>query len=360
MIRLPADVESLARAFVAGTLPQAQWTHEAHLAVGLWHVRQFGPAAALDQLRVAIRRLNDSHGTPNSDTRGYHETLTRAYVELLAQFLNAAPAAESLDDSVARLLASAASDRQAMLRFYSHQRLMSVDARRQWIEPDLAPIAVDGVLVDLSHVVEHGMVTYKGLPAPVMCDFLSREASRGRYAPGTEFQIDRIDMVGNTGTYIDSPFHRYADGKDLSELALTSLANLDCLVVRVPQDAGRQVDSVPLTSDEVHGRAVLFHTGWDRHWRTDQYFEGHPYLGTALAEWLAASGAVLVGIDSFNIDCTDTGERPVHTVLLGHGIPIVEHLCQLQLLPERGSRFFAVPVKVKRFGTFPVRAFASV
>lgn len=360
MSRSIADVDTLARAFVASTLPQAEWTHEAHLAVGLWHVRQFGSVEALERLRVAIRRLNDSHGTPNSDTRGYHETITRAYVELLAQFLNAAPATASLGESVERLLASPVADRQAMLRFYSPTRLMSVEARRQWLEPDVAPLGVDGVLVDLSHVVEHGMVTYKGLPAPVMCDFLSREASRERYAPGTEFQIDRIDMVGNTGTYIDSPFHRYAHGKDLSQLALTSLANLECLVVRVSKDAGRQVDAVPFTSDEVRGRALLFHTGWDRHWRTDQYFEGHPYLGTALAEWLVASGAVLVGIDSFNIDCTDTGERPIHTILLGHDIPIVEHLCQLQLLPERGSRFFAVPVKVHRFGTFPVRAFAMV
>ena len=215
-------------------------------------------------------------------------------------------------------------------------------------------------LIDLSHTVEHGMVTYKGLPAPLMCDYLSREASRERYAPGTEFQIDKIEMVGNTGTYIDSPFHRYPDGKDLSELSLASVANLECLVARVPADRGRAIDSLPFAPAEVCGRAVLVHTGWDRHWRTDQYFEEHPYLTAALAEWLAAAGAALVGIDSFNIDCIDTGERPVHTILLGHDIPIVEHLRGLQLVPERGSRFFAVPVKVKRFGTFPVRAFAVV
>ena len=224
----------------------------------------------------------------------------------------------------------------------------------------LGPLQTNDLLIDLSHTVEHGMVTYKGLPAPLMCDYLSREASRERYAPGTEFQIDKIEMVGNTGTYIDSPFHRYPNGKDLSALSLTSLANLECLVARVPAGHGRAVDALPFTPEEVCGRAVLVHTGWDRHWRTDQYFEAHPHLTGSLADWLVAAGAKLVGIDSFNIDCIDTGERPVHSILLGHDIPIVEHLRGLQLLPDRGSRFFAVPVKVRNFGTFPVRAFAIV
>jgi len=212
-------------------------------------------------------------------------------------------------------------------------------------------------LIDVSHTVEHGMVTYKGLPAPIICDYLSREASRERYAPGTEFQIGKIEMVANTGTYIDSPFHRYAHGKDLAALPLQSLANLDCIVVRTEQKA-RAIDQLGLKEQDVRGKAVLVQTGWDRHWRTDQYFEHHPYLTGELAEWLVKSGAVLVGIDSFNIDSIDTGERPVHTILLGHDIPIVEHMCGLTELPERGARFFAVPVKVKGFGTFPVRAFA--
>lgn len=352
--------DSLASQFSSCALTKDAWTHEAHLTVGLWHVQQFGQDDALERLRAGIRRLNDSHGTPNSDTRGYHETITRCYVHLFSQFLETCPHEASIEDRVARLFASPLSDRQLMLRFYSPERLMSVEARKGWLEPDLAPLRVSGVLVDISHTVEHGMVTYKGLPAPVMCDYLSREASRERYAHGTEFQIDRIDMVGNTGTYIDSPFHRYADGKDLSEVPLTSLANLECLVVRVPEGHARDVRDLPFATDDVRGRAVLFQTGWDRHWRSDQYFEGHPYLATRLAEQLVAAGAVLVGIDSFNIDCTDTGERPVHSTLLGHGIPIVEHLTRLHLLPERGCRFFAVPVKVKRFGTFPVRAFAIV
>jgi arylformamidase len=215
-------------------------------------------------------------------------------------------------------------------------------------------------LIDVSHTVEDGMITYKGFPAPIICDWLSREASRAKYAPGTEFQIGKIEMIGNTGTYVDSPFHRYENGKDLSELPLESLANLECVVVRVDRSAGSAIDRIPLAASDVGGRAVLFDTGWDRHWRTDAYFEGHPYLTERAAEWLANAGAALVGIDSFNIDSLATGERPVHSVLLGSEIPIVEHMRGLDALPATGSRFFAVPVKVKAFGTFPVRAFALV
>jgi kynurenine formamidase len=213
-------------------------------------------------------------------------------------------------------------------------------------------------LIDVSHTVEHGMVTYKGLPAPIICDYLSREASRERYAPGTEFQIGKIEMVANTGTYVDSPFHRYRDGKDLAALPLESLANLDCVVVRMQEQQGRAIDALGLKEHDVRGKAVLVQTGWDRHWRTGQYFEHHPYLTGELAEWLVKSGAVLVGIDSFNVDSVENGERPVHSILLGRDIPIVEHMRGLDQLPERGARFFAVPVKVKAFGTFPVRAFA--
>ena len=215
-------------------------------------------------------------------------------------------------------------------------------------------------LIDVSHVVEHGMITYKGFPAPIICDWMSREASRAKYAPGTEFQIGKIEMIANTGTYIDSPFHRYENGKDLSELPLESVANLECLVVRVDPSAGSAIDDIPLPPSRVGGRAVLICTGWDRHWRTDAYFEGHPHLTERAAEWLAKAGAALVGIDSVNIDSMDTGERPVHSVLLGREIPIVEHLRGLTALPKSGSRFFAVPVKVRAFGTFPVRAFALV
>jgi len=215
-------------------------------------------------------------------------------------------------------------------------------------------------VIDVSHTVEHGMITYKGFPAPIICDWMSREASRSKYAHGTEFQIGRIEMIANTGTYVDSPFHRYENGKDLSELPLESLADLDCLVVRIDPGAGTAIDTIPLAASKVAGRAVLFHTGWDRHWRTDAYFEGHPHLTERAADWLAKAGAAIVGIDSLNIDSTATGERPVHSVLLANDIPIVEHMRGLDAVPEQGGRFSAVPVKVKGFGTFPVRAFVSM
>jgi kynurenine formamidase len=215
-------------------------------------------------------------------------------------------------------------------------------------------------LVDLSHTIEHGMITYKGLPAPIICDYLSREASRARYTEGTEFQIGQIEMVANTGTYLDSPFHRYAEGRDLSQLALESLANLDCVVVRATKRRDRAIDELPIDLASLSGKALLVHTGWDACWRTDRYFEGHPHLTGELAMRLVHASVTLVGIDSFNIDCTDDGNRPVHSALLGAEIPIVEHLCGLAALPDRGARFFAVPVKVKGMGTFPVRAFAKL
>ena len=218
----------------------------------------------------------------------------------------------------------------------------------------------DDTLIDLSHTIEHGMITYKGLPAPIVCDYLSHEASRQRYSAGTEFQIAKIEMVANTGTYLDSPFHRYADGDDVSELKLETLANLDCVVVRVTQRRDRAIDRVPFDPADLRGKAVLFHTGWDAHWRTDQYFENHPHLTGELAQQLVEAGAALVGIDSLNIDSTDDGTRPVHSTLLGADIPIVEHLCNLATVPERGARFFAVPVKIKGIGSFPVRAFVKL
>jgi kynurenine formamidase len=217
-----------------------------------------------------------------------------------------------------------------------------------------------GRFVDLSHVIEHGMPTYKGLPAPIVCDYLSREASRRIYAPGTEFQIGRIDMVSNTGTYLDSPFHRYADGDDLSGLRLEQLADLDGRVVRRPFENGLAVDADAFKGLDVAGKAVLIHTGWSRHWRTDGYYESHPFLTEAAARFLAGRGATLVGIDSHNIDDTRTRARPVHTVLLAGGTLICEHLCRLEDLPEVGFRFHAVPPKFRGVGTFPVRAYATV
>ena len=219
----------------------------------------------------------------------------------------------------------------------------------------------DYELIDVCHTIEDGMVTYKGLPPPVISDHLSREQSRQFYAPGTEFHIGKIEMVANTGTYIDSPFHRYPDGADLAGLDLYSLANLEGVVVRKVGAAEREISAAAVAGFDVSAKAVLFHTGWDRRWRTEAYSDGtHPFLSADAAEHLANAGAVMVGIDSYNIDDTADKSRPAHSILLRKGIPIVEHLCGLGDLPDKNFKFFAVPVKVKKFGTFPVRAFAIV
>ncbi len=210
-------------------------------------------------------------------------------------------------------------------------------------------------LIDLSHSVEHGMITYKGLPAPIVCDFLSREASKQKYAEGTTFHMGKIEMISNTGTYVDAPFHRYAHGADLAQLSLESLVEMDARVFRTRE----RVNGPELFRDaDVRGKAVLVHTDWARHWRTDRYFEGHPHLTEEAAIWLRHQGARFVGIDSLNIDGTETGARPVHSILLGADIPICEHMCNLDQLPDSGFRLHAAPVKVRGFGTFPVRAYA--
>jgi arylformamidase len=213
-------------------------------------------------------------------------------------------------------------------------------------------------LVDLSHTIEDGMITYKGLPAPIICDHISHLQSRANYAPGTEFQIGRIDMVANTGTYIDTPYHRYPDGTDLSTTPLPNMTQLPGVVVRATGLVNRAIDWTNFAAIDVSGRAVLVNTGWDRHWRADGYFEGHPFLTEAAATHLRDRGAVLVGIDSLNIDDTSDRTRPVHSILLAAGIPIVEHLTNLAALPIDGFTFSAAPPKVVAMGTFPVRAHA--
>ncbi len=215
-------------------------------------------------------------------------------------------------------------------------------------------------LIDLSHVIEEGMTTFKGFPGPILCDYWTREASAAYYDDGSSFQIGRIDMIANTGTYVDSPFHRYADGCDLAGLPLESLADLDALVIRKPFADGLGTDAADFSGLDVRGKAVLVHTGWDRHWRTEAYFEDHPYLTAAAAEWLVEAGAAFVGIDSHNIDDTRTRSRPVHSKLLAAGIPIGEHLTNLAAVPDNAFRFSAVPPKVVGMGTFPVRAYARV
>ena len=215
-----------------------------------------------------------------------------------------------------------------------------------------------GTLIDLSHRIEAGMTTYKGLPGPHICDYWTREHSAAFYDDGSTFQVGRIDLVANTGTYLDAPFHRYADGDDLAALDLGGLALLPGLVVRAGGDGPVAVDVGAFEDLDVAGKAVLVHTGWDRHWRTDSYFDHHPFLTAAAADLLAARGARLVGIDSHNIDDTSGRSRPVHTRLLGAGVLICEHMTNLGSLPDAGFAFTAVPPKIAGMGTFPVRAFA--
>jgi kynurenine formamidase len=211
--------------------------------------------------------------------------------------------------------------------------------------------------VDLSHVVAAGMTTYKGLPGPHICDYWTREDSAARYDDGSSFQIGRIDMIANTGTYVDTPFHRFADGADLSAIALERMASLPGVKVRAQ---GMAAGAGLFEGLDVAGKAVLIETGWDRHWRTDAYFEDHPFLTEAAARLLAGRGAALVGIDSHNIDDTSTRTRPVHTLLLGAGIPICEHMTNLAQLPSSGGHLHAVPIAWRGGATFPVRAYVQL
>jgi len=212
-------------------------------------------------------------------------------------------------------------------------------------------------IIDLSHVIVDGMTTYPGLPGPTISDHLSREESRSRYAEGYEFQIGHIEMVSNTGTYLDTPFHRFADGHDLAGLDPARVTNV--AGVLIDATGGQAAGPELLDGVEVAGRAVLFRTGWDRHWGTDAYGDAsHPYLAEATAELLVARGAAVVGIDSVNIDDTSGGARPIHTVLLGAGVPIVEHLCGLDRLVGETFTFTALPPAIQGVGTFPVRAIA--
>ena len=216
------------------------------------------------------------------------------------------------------------------------------------------------LLIDLSHTIEHGLVTYKGLPAPIVCDYLSREDSRQFYAEGTEFQIGKIEMVSNTGTYIDCPFHRFENGKDLSEVGLECYTDLDAIVISVPFSETLAITEEYIKGYEIRNRAVLIHTDWSTHWNTAKYYENHPYLTEGAAKYLRDCCVKLVGIDSHNIDSTARKTRPVHTTLLGADILIVEHLSNLSLLPKEGFAFSAIPPKFKGVGTFPVRAMAKL
>jgi kynurenine formamidase len=204
------------------------------------------------------------------------------------------------------------------------------------------------------------MVTYPGLPGPEITPYLTREASRAVYSAGTEFALDWVKMLGNTGTYLDSPYHRYSDGSDLAGLPLSSLADLPAVVVRTVGSNQRRVEVGALAAHEVTDCAVLLHTGGDKYWGTPEYAKDAPYLTEAGATWLVEHRARLIGIDSVNIDDTAAGHRPAHSVLLAAGIPVVEHLTGLEALPPTGARFTAAPPLIASLGTFPVRAYAAV
>lgn len=217
------------------------------------------------------------------------------------------------------------------------------------------------VFIDLSHTIEHGLVTYKGLPAPIVCDYLSREDSKKFYDEGTQFQIGKIEMVTNTGTYLDCPFHRFENGKDLSEILIESFTDLPGIVIHAPHRESLAITVDHVKGYEIRNRAVLLHTGWgDDYWNTEKYYENHPFVTKEAAEYLRDCHVKLVGIDSHNIDDTRTRTRPTHTTLLGAEILIVEHLCNLNLIPHVPFTFSAIPPKFKGVGTFPVRALAKV
>jgi len=226
----------------------------------------------------------------------------------------------------------------------AHKRMPDGDVRRY---------------VDLSHSIGNGTLTHRGMPGPLICDFLSREDSRKFYAPGTEFQIAKIEMIANTGTYLDCPFHRFAHGYDMAQLAIDSCTDLDAIVVRVAPDM-LAIDAEVFQGHAIAGRAVLVQTGWDRHWNTPAYFGVHPFLTERAAQYLRDGGAKLLGIDAMNVDDTRGNARPVHTTLLGAGILIVEHLCNLAAVPDQAFRFTALPPKFEGVGTFPVRAIATL
>jgi len=217
------------------------------------------------------------------------------------------------------------------------------------------------VLVDLSHTISAGLITYPGIPAPSIHPHLTREESRSHYAEGTEFAIDVVALVGNTGTYLDTPYHRYPDGADLADLELESLVDLPIELFRLTATKERGIPETVFHNRELRGAAVLLHTGWDRHFGTPAYATGAPYLTGKAAAYLIDAGAVLVGIDSINIDDGETSrERPAHSQLLAAGVHVVEHLTNLAAVPATGARFTAVPPKIRDFGSFPVRAFARL
>jgi len=214
-------------------------------------------------------------------------------------------------------------------------------------------------LVELNHVLEDGMRAYPGLPRPKIGAFLDHEASRPHYDGQAEFYLGQVDMVCNLGTYLDSPYHRHRDRSDLSQIPLEKVAGVPGIVLDAAASTDRSI-AVDCSASELRGRAVLIRTGWDRHWGTDAYWQPGPFLAAGSVDLLIHGGATLVGVDFWNVDDTGDPSRPAHTRLLAEGILIVEHLCNLSALPRTGFRFSAVPLRIVRGASFPVRAFAEI
>jgi arylformamidase len=214
--------------------------------------------------------------------------------------------------------------------------------------------------IDLSHEIADGMVTHPGIPSPTISAFLTHEASAARYAPGTTFEIGRIDLVANTGTYLDMPAHRFPGGADLGDLELQKVVDLDGVLVDCRGQQQKAIGAEAFRGVQVEGRAVLVATGWDEHWGTETYLSDNPFLTEEAAAFLVSAGVALVGIDSLNVDALTDPRRPAHTAILRAGIPLVEHLTGLGHLPAEGWRFFAVPPRIRGMATFPVRAVALI
>ncbi|MFI5341541.1 MAG: cyclase family protein [Candidatus Methylomirabilales bacterium] len=216
-----------------------------------------------------------------------------------------------------------------------------------------------GKFVELNHVLEDGMKAYPGLPSPKIGAFLDHEASRSHYDERAEFYLGRVDMVCNLGTYLDSPYHRHRDRADLSQIPLEKVARVPGVVLDAAASPDRSI-ALDCSASQLCGRAALIRTGWDRRWGTDAYWEPGPYLAASFVDLLIRARAILVGVDFWNVDNTEDPSRPAHTRLLAEGILIVEHLCNLSALPRTGFQFSAVPLRIARGASFPVRAFAEM
>ena len=214
------------------------------------------------------------------------------------------------------------------------------------------------MIVDLSHPIRPDMQTYPGLDPPQLRTVISRSVSARRLDGGVAFEIEALTLVGNTGTYLDAPFHYHADRADIAELPLQRLVNVPIVMIRA---VGLIAVHAELFGDpsRLWGAAVLVHTGWSRHWGTPRYLEfDNPYITADAVDQLIAANPAVVGIDSLNIDNPNDPRRPAHTGLLAADIPIIEHLTNLNAVPDQNARLIALPAPIKGMASFPVRAVA--